>query len=61
MADYIIKDIPEDKMRDFKTACAYFKQTMRQVFMDIIDVRIHHYQVDVTTVPRKYQNIKKKG
>lgn len=60
MADYLIKDIPEDKIRDFKTACAYFNQTMRQVFLDIIDVRIAHYKTDVMTVPRKRSYTKKK-
>jgi hypothetical protein len=60
MADFLIKNIPGEKMREFKTACAYFKQTMTQVFLDIIDVRINHHKADTGKLLADYDRAKKK-
>lgn len=61
MADYLIQNIPEDTMRDFKTACAWFKRTMRDDLLASMVVTIHQYKADVMTVPRKPKTAKKKG
>ena len=60
MADYIIKDIPEDKMRDFKTACAYFKRTMREDLLAGIVVTIDQYKAHTGQALREYDKSKKK-
>ena len=47
MADYLIKDIPEGTMKDFKTACAHFKRTMREDLLAGMTVTIHRYRKDI--------------
>ena len=60
MPDYLIKDIHEETMREFKTAAAYFKQTMRQVLMDAIDIKIGNYRKGVRQFQYKPPYTKKK-
>lgn len=60
MPDYIIKDIPADKMKDFKTACANMKVTMRQVFLDTIDIIITTYKQEIGQLKGKPKPTKKK-
>lgn len=60
MADYIVKDIPEDLMRNYKTACAWFKRTMREDLLASMVVTFDRYQADVMAVPPKEETITKK-
>ena len=61
MADYIITDIPEDTMRDFKTACANYQVTMRQEFLGFMDLTIERYQYYKAHGEEKPKTTKKKG
>lgn len=60
MADFIIKNIPAEKMRDFKTACAYFKESMRKSLMDMMEIPIAAYKVDIDRRRKKVVTFKKK-
>lgn len=61
MADYIIKGIPEDVMRDFKTACAWFKRSMRADLLASMGVTIHKYQAGLRQAHTKREIFKYKG
>ena len=61
MADFIIKNIPEEKMKDFKTACAHFKETMRKSLLDMMEIPIAAYKVDIARSKKKVLTLKKKG
>jgi hypothetical protein len=60
MPDYLLGNIPEETMRDFKTACAYFKETMREVLIRLMEVQIAAHRVDVGQYKTKRTYTKKK-
>jgi len=60
MADYLIKDIPADTIKDFKTACAHFKESMRTVLIRLMEVQIAAYQVDISKFYKGRTRTKKK-
>lgn len=60
MADYLIQNVPEDTMKEFKTACAYFKETMRQVLIRLMDVQIAAYELQSSQFKGKRSYTQKK-
>lgn len=61
MAQYLIKDIPADTMKDFKTACAHFKRTMREDLLASMVVTIDRYRHNIGQFKGKTATIKRKG
>jgi len=60
MADFIIKNIPAEKMKEFKTACAHFKETMRKSLLDLMEIPIAAYKVDMDRRKKKVVILKTK-
>lgn len=60
MPSYVIKDIPEATMKDFKTACAYLKTTMRQDLLNSMNVTIAEHRADLVLSDSYHKTIKKK-
>lgn len=61
MGDYLIQNIPEETARDFKTACAYFKESMREVLIRLMDVQIAAHQTHLSQAKRKRLQPGRKG
>ena len=60
MGDYLIQNIPEETARDFKTACAYFKESMREVLIRLMDVQIAAFRLQSRQFKEKRTYTKKK-
>ena len=60
MADFIIKHIPAEKMKEFKTACAHFKESMRKTLIDMMEITISAYHVDMDRRRKKIVTLIKK-
>lgn len=61
MGDYLIQNIPEETAKDFKTACAYFKESMRVVLIRLMDVQIAAHRLDASPFKTQRTYTKKKG
>ena len=61
MPSFIIKNIPEETMRLFKTACASLQITMREVLLNYMATIIKGYQEYGVLEDGKPKTIKKKG
>ena len=59
--DLIIRDLPEDLRKDFKTACSHYGLTMKETLIRHMQNIVNDYRKDRFMIQKPKTYIKKKG
>jgi len=59
--DLIVRDLPEDLRKDFKTACSHYGLTMKKVFIKHMQNIVNDYRKDRFMIDSRTTFIHKKG